>query len=672
FSPATKRYLRDLEEPLLFRGYFSSQTHPLLAPLAPRLQDLLKEYEVAGEGRVRVEIVDPIKSPAIEEEAGRRFGVRPVPFQTTSKYQASVTNSYFDVVIQYGDEFEKLGFEDLIEVKQSGPSDVEVDLRNPEYDITRAIKKVLTSFRAAGAIWTALPGPVALKAYISDTTDLPEPLPTLKSDIEALIKDYETESGGKFSGEIIDPSAGDGAVAKALEAKGLRSMSLGLLDPRKFWFHLVLDEGGRSVDVPLPETPNKDALKRVIDAELKRLAPGAIRTVALYTPPIDPGQPEYDAPPSGLRFSRLEAQLRENAQIRQTELDNGRAPEQADALVVVAPVGLDDRQRYAIDQFLMRGGTVILAASAFRPQLTNELGIKQSATGLDDMLAHYGVTIKKEMALDEENTPLPVPVTRDVGGFQIRDIRMLDYPHFIDIRGGLAKAGAPTAGLGQLTMSWASPIEIDAQKTENMTVTRLIESSDHSWASASEEIVPDYGAYPDRGYPDPEKTGKQLLGVMLEGSFASYFAGRPNPLLQAEKTAAGGGEEKGEAPGAEVVSSTMERSPPGARLVVYGSSSFLSDDALSLISGLDRSDYAAPMILIENTIDWSLEDRGLLDIRNRQGHFARSLAPLDDGARAFWEGLNYMLALVGLVAAFVAHRMIRQSTNRRRLDALKA
>ena len=41
-SSETKSYLRQVQEPLLIRGYFSAQTHPLLAPLVPRLRDLLQ------------------------------------------------------------------------------------------------------------------------------------------------------------------------------------------------------------------------------------------------------------------------------------------------------------------------------------------------------------------------------------------------------------------------------------------------------------------------------------------------------------------------------------------------------------------------------------------------------------------------------------------------------
>ena len=69
-SPATRSYLSRLQEPLLTRGI-----HPLLAPLQPQLRDLLREYEVAGQGRVRGEFVDPQEKPELEQEAGEKYGI---------------------------------------------------------------------------------------------------------------------------------------------------------------------------------------------------------------------------------------------------------------------------------------------------------------------------------------------------------------------------------------------------------------------------------------------------------------------------------------------------------------------------------------------------------------------------------------------------------------------
>src|SRR3546814_16669070 len=102
----------------------------------------MEEYEVAGAGRERVEFVDPLQAPALEEEANRRYNIQPVPFKTTSKYQASVTNSYYDIVVQYGDDFEKLGYDDLIETQAVNGGDRDVDLHNRQYDIRPAIRKV--------------------------------------------------------------------------------------------------------------------------------------------------------------------------------------------------------------------------------------------------------------------------------------------------------------------------------------------------------------------------------------------------------------------------------------------------------------------------------------------------------------------------------------------------
>ncbi len=89
---------------------FQRQDASSAVPLVPRLRDLLKEYEMAGHGKVRVEFVDPTRKPAIEAEANQQYGIRPVPFQSASKYQTSVINSYFNILVKYGDEFTKLGF----------------------------------------------------------------------------------------------------------------------------------------------------------------------------------------------------------------------------------------------------------------------------------------------------------------------------------------------------------------------------------------------------------------------------------------------------------------------------------------------------------------------------------------------------------------------------------
>ena len=148
-SEPTKSYLAQLKELPRIRGYFSAKTHPLLAPLSPRLKDLLREYEVAGRGKVRLELIDPADDPELEEEANAKYGIRAVPFQISDRYQASLVNSYFDVLIEYGDEYEVLSFPDLIEIKATSESELDVQLKNPEFDITRSISnEYFSTFKA--------------------------------------------------------------------------------------------------------------------------------------------------------------------------------------------------------------------------------------------------------------------------------------------------------------------------------------------------------------------------------------------------------------------------------------------------------------------------------------------------------------------------------------------
>src|SRR5262249_54781199 len=154
-----------------------------LAPLMPQLKDLLKEYQLAGHGKVKVEFVDPLDAPEIEREAGEKYGIKPVQFQTSSKYQASIVNSYFDVLVSYGDQYELLDWQSLIEVKVSGTDErqLDVQLRNPEYDITSAIKTVFYNYKEAGNLFADVREPITFYGYISADNRLPGPLKEFKT-----------------------------------------------------------------------------------------------------------------------------------------------------------------------------------------------------------------------------------------------------------------------------------------------------------------------------------------------------------------------------------------------------------------------------------------------------------------------------------------------------------
>lgn len=656
-SPATRGVLAQLREPLVIRGYFSAKTHPLLSPLVPRLRDLIKEYENAAPGRVRGEFIDPMEKPELEKEAGEKYGIKPVPFQVSDKYQSSLVNSYFNILILYGDQYEVLGFDDLIEVKQRSETDLDVELRNPEYDLTRSIKKVLQSYQGGADLFSTLPAPVTFHGYLSPERDLPPILVDFRAAMVGVLDEMKKDAGDKLSVVYQDPRSGDGALAQDLAKKyGFQPMRANLFDPRLFYFSMLLTSGDKAVPVPLPKELTATAFRQSLDAALKRFSVGFLKTVALSAPAPEPMSP-YDrfggGAPRGKTFELLKDKLSQNHAVLSVDLKDGRVPDEADLLIVAAPKAFDDKQVFAMDQFLMKGGTVILLASPYAARL-NPLGTAPQSTGLTEWLDHHGITLRSEMVLDPQNTPFPIPIERRVGMFVFQEMKMVNYPYFIDVRGaGLTRSGV-TAGIPQVTLHWASPLDVNEEKNKARTVTALLTSSPRSWTSGSMSIVPDFVLYGDQGFPASETVGSQRLGVSVEGRFNSFFAGKPSPLLPAEDKPA-----KNAPIRPESLAGVIDASVDSARLLVVGSSEFLTDDILRFSGSMGGTAYVNSLQLAENMVDWSLEDRGLLTIRGR-GHFARLLRPMAKRTRVFWEYANYGFALAGLFGVWALVRARRR------------
>ncbi|MFB3064170.1 MAG: Gldg family protein, partial [Gammaproteobacteria bacterium] len=592
-SGATRSYLAQLREPLLIRGYFSAQTHPLLAPLVPRLRDLLQEYAVAGEGRVRVEFIDPQEHPELEQEANEKYDIQPVPFQFASKYQATVVNSYFNILVQYGDQHQVLDFGDLIEVRIQSEADLEVELRNPEYDLTQSIKKILYAYQGSGEPFENIPHPVSFKGYISDNEKLPAVLKTLRKELDTILHDMVERSGGVLDINISDPDAQDGALAEQIRSEfGFRPMVASLLDTDTFWFYMTLEGDGRIIQVPLPEQYDKAGLEHGMQAALKRFSRGFLKTVALHTPASTPAM--FGITGSGKRFDQLRATLAEEHNLASADMQSGRIPDDADLLLLISPDKLGIKQLFAVDQFLMRGGTVILATSPFDIEIREALSVRKNESALIDWLGHHGIVLEDQLVLDPQNASFPIPIERRVGGYVFRETRMVSYPYFSDIRSdGIVQDGGLTTGIDQVTMTWPSPITLDEQVNQDREVARLLQSSAQAWTSESTEIEPDFQLYGELGFPVGNQRGAQLLAVVVEGRFDSYFKDKPSPLLTSDDETDAVGDAEGDET-APVITRVIDRSPESARIIVFASSSFLTDTMLDLAASGMSTRYLKP------------------------------------------------------------------------------
>ncbi|MCF2947824.1 Gldg family protein [Paraglaciecola aquimarina] len=647
-SEATNGYLAQLQEPLVIKGYFSDKTHPLLAPLVPQIKDLIKEYEIAGKGKVRVEIINPISSPEAEKEANQKYGIQPVPFQVADRYESSIVNSYFNVVMQYADEHQVLGFRELIEVKSKAQGDIEVKLRNPEHDMTRGIKKVLNAYQAGGNLFDTVKGDLTFRAYVSSDDLLPEQLVQFKKTVDESLKTFVDQAQGRLNVEFIDPSSDVDLATQIATDYGFQPLATSLFSQDKFYFYLTLIKDEQIVQIPFADM-QKSTFESNLEAGIKRFASGFTKSVALVAPA------SYGQYGGGKQFRQLEEFLGAELNVKSEDLSDGAVSGDADVLVLAAPESLDQKALFAVDQFLMQGGTVIASTSPFASNLSrSSLSLQQHTSGLEDWLAHHGVSISNKLVMDTQSTAFPIPITRSVGGLRVQEMRMIDYPYFVDIRGeALNQDNIITSNIPQVTMPWASPIELDKTKMIGRNTTELFKSSEQAWLTSSTDIVPKVTQLGVSAYTPAGEQSSHLLGVMSEGRFDSYFAGKTSPLLEDSNLEASNEDESASAQEATetdaspIITSVIERSPESSRLLVFSSNDLFEDQVTRMAGSASGSEYLHSMQLMANAVDYALADTGLLSIRAR-GHFNRTLPPMERDSQLFWEYLNYLLAALGI------------------------
>ena len=670
-SQATLDFLKELDEPLKIRGYFSDKTHPLLAPLVPRLRDLLQEYEEAGNGMVRVEFVDPADNPEIEQEANKRYDITATPFQIADRHQAAMVNAYFNVLVTYGNQHETLGFSDLIEVRTTPGNRAEVILRNPEYDVTHAIKKVLFNYRMGGNLFDGIEEPVELIAYVSNDAVLPQPLRAYKTAITKQLEMAVKGSAGKFSVRFIEPEARDGLVAKQIAQEwGFKPMVASLGDEHSFYFYLTLADARQVVQLPTGDF-DLSAFRLALDSGLKRFARGFTKTVALSLPPVDQQMARFQM--GGPTFNNLERAISRDYSIQLEDLSDGTVTPEADILGVVAPHQLDEKSVAAIDQFLMQGGTVILVTSPFTVELSGgQLRLQDWSSGLQSWLAHHGLHIGEALVLDKQHATFPAPVTRRSGEYEFREVQMVDYPYFVDLRPpGLTADHPVTANLPQVTMAWASPIEVDPDSGRRTAI--LLEGSDNAWVSDSMDIMPSLDAGGSSNFQPPEdndngldrnsKAGIGSLGLVMQGRFDSFYANRDHASFY---------DQDDESPAVQephMRGNLLQRSPESSRIVLFASNDFMDDQVLASMVAATGTQYLGPVELFMNTLDWALQDDQLLEIRSR-AHFNRTLPPMERRAQMLIEYFNYGLALLWLLLLALGSWLLSVIRRRRYIKGL--
>jgi len=126
-SKATKAILRNLDEPVNVKAYFTEKLSPEFERVKTDFQNLLIEYNNISKGKVNYQFIDPGNDQAKEQEAAQS-GIQPFLINERKKDEASQKKAYMGAVVEVGDQKEVLPF-----INQQSPM---------EYDLTTAIKKM--------------------------------------------------------------------------------------------------------------------------------------------------------------------------------------------------------------------------------------------------------------------------------------------------------------------------------------------------------------------------------------------------------------------------------------------------------------------------------------------------------------------------------------------------
>ena len=270
------------------------------------------------------------------------------------------------------------------------------------------------------------------------------------------------------------------------------------------------------------------------------------------------------------------------------------------AIIVVNPQrAFNEQEKFVIDQYIMRGGTVLWAVNGvqFSEKVLQSEGFTPIVAldlGLTEMLFKYGVRVNPALVQDIQCLPIPVNVSSDPQQPNLQPMPWTYAPLL------LTSQGSPiTRNMGQVMSTFVSPV--DAVGGEDGIEKRiLLATSTASRVTATpgevdlDDMNPDMTTFMYQYVP---------VAVSLEGSFASAYAHRMAPE----------GVETDEA---------IRKTSVKTRQVVIGSGSILLNETQKgqvLPMGYDR--YSGMQFsnrdFVTNAVLWLTDSEGLIGLREK-------------------------------------------------------
>ncbi|UCH20933.1 MAG: Gldg family protein, partial [Deltaproteobacteria bacterium] len=403
---------------------------------------------------------------------------------------------------------------------------------------------------------------ILLKLYLSSSLTQVSPYMGLDqlSDIPGKLKDVVETLNEKYfdklAFEYLDPTA-DPALFSEAESKNYNLMNLKWQNiPSKNIqagsgaIGLVMEYGSKAVTIHLMrvfklpilgtryELVDIDQMEEIIGKNLESLIDineelGYLAdhgTPQLFaTPPLNPAN---QIPPEVLNNFRALAS--QNYSLKNITLKDEDIPASLKSLIIAGPTeAFTEYELFQIDQHLMQGKSLVLFIDKFNeilpPRQMAAMGQGPQYipldTGLEKLLAHYGIHIKKSYVMDKNCFKQEIPA--QLGGGE----RPIYWAPLIENR-LIGKELDFMKNIKQLVAVKASPLELDLEriKQKGLKAYRLFASSEESWEMKDRINLNPMLIFPPQS---SEEMQSFSLAYILEGEFSSYFEGKPLPVKEA-------------------------------------------------------------------------------------------------------------------------------------------
>lgn len=312
--------------------------------------------------------------------------------------------------------------------------------------------------------------PVTLKFFFNESLgELPVVAKVHARKVRELLEEYASRSGGKVTLETIDPKPDTDEEEWAIRY-GLQGAQLPT--GNRMFLGLVALSGTQETTIPYFDSRRERFLEYDISETISRVNQTEKKTVALMSYLNMTGQMD---PRTGRQQGEW-ALLGELRKLFNVDMifpaDVAEIPESVSLLMVVHPRKVTDTIAYAIDQYLMRGGRIIVFTDPFsRVDTSNRSSMdSQFSSNLAPLFKAWKIKFDHEKVVGDLSLATRVN-TQEAG--------VVEYPVWLTFREGyFNKDSVITSQLEQVTMPDAGAFS--TEEGFKYTFTPLLTSSTNS------------------------------------------------------------------------------------------------------------------------------------------------------------------------------------------------